>query len=492
MVNQAQHLNGGVMPLLSTKIQAPTLLEPIVPRAELVARLQTSASLRVIAAPPGYGKTTLAALWMRDLVQAAWLTLDELDNDPARFLAYFNRAISQIIEGELELGAPDHAIADALNQLALRPGAGLVMDDYHVIHNDTVHNMVAYVMDHLPANVTLTIISRAQPPLPLARYRLRGELLELTARDLHFTREEAAQLLPNLPAALVDRCYAQTVGWCGGLRLAALLAEQGDVEAFNGAHRYVGDYFTEEVFARQPEDVQEFLLGTSIFNEWSGALCDAVLGRDDSHALLERLEASGVFVLPLDTTRRAYTCLPIFRAFLYDRLCKYHAALLPDLHARAAAWFEREKRYESVVHHLLAAKLYERAAFWIEQQVERLMSRGALALLMGWIDALPDEIVCERATLRALASKHGGRCDTLIEPLSEREVEVLHLISNGMSNPEIAKRLIIAVSTVKTHVKNIYRKLDVDTRYEAMQRARELNLLHIELERQVNYRRMIQ
>jgi LuxR family maltose regulon positive regulatory protein len=448
-------LSGGVT-LLKTKLQRPAMSQPVLPRPHLTARLQGEQAVTVISAPPGAGKTTLLADWASGS-GAAWLTLDELDNDLNRFLAHLIGAVQGTSD------APhDISVTTALNAMTRSPLA-LVLDDFHLISNAAIHDSVSFIIDHLPPRARLILAGRTYPPLPLARWRVAGWLAQID--DLSFTTRETAAFLglAHDDAALLQE---RSGGWIAGLQLAALwLRGGGEARAFGASYRHVYDYFMQEVFAMQSSAAQRFLLQTSIADPLCADLCNALTGRADGQIMLERLEQMNLFVTPLDDLRHAYRYHPLFAEFLREYLSRQGGAA--DLHLRASIWHEHDGTLVAAVDHALEAKAWERAA----SLIERCAAGGTD--VSRWLARLPDDL----------------RPRTLVAPLSDRETEILHLILSGMSNPEIARRLIIAVSTVKTHVKSIYRKLEVDTRYEAMQRARELNLMQIRLEGE--YRRLI-
>ena len=454
--------------LLKTKLQIPTLRYPTIARPHLSARLQSDQPVIVIAAPVGSGKTTLLVEWvLRSDEAVAWLTLDELDNDPNRFLAYLIAAVQGEdwldFYSETPLDAAMTAISNALAQDPLT----LVLDDYHVISNAAIHDAVTFLIDHLPLYARLIIAGRTYPPLPLMRLLLSGQLNQID--DLNFRSDEVTHFLASTEeaAALLAQ---HTEGWIAGLQLAKLWLESGaDAQAFGAGYRHVYDYFMQEVFVPQPAPLQNFLLSTAILDPLCADLCNAVTGRNDGQVMLEWLEQLNLFIRPLDDLRHLYRYHPLFGDFLRECLSRQGMGDMAGLHLRAALWYEHSGDLSRAIDHVLEARAWDRAITLIE--------RCALLGIdvQGWLARLPDD----------LRPAH----TPLVEPLSDREAEVLHLISSGMSNPEIARRLIIAVSTVKTHVKNIYRKLDVDTRYQAMERARDLNLIQLRMEN--DFRRMI-
>jgi LuxR family maltose regulon positive regulatory protein len=321
--------------LVSTKLRPSQARPKLVARPRLTARLEREAGrkLTLISAPAGFGKTTLLAEWLRERAggeeeeSVAWVSLDEADNDPARFLSYLVAALGMIEDGIGEgvlssLRAPGSPALGALtgallNELADLPvELAIVLDDYHLIDSDHVHEVVTFLLERLPSNVHLVIASRIDPPLPLARLRARGQITEINAADLSFARVEAAAFLRdtmglNLSDEDVAALEERTEGWIAGLQLAALSMRDrkdvpGFVRAFSGSHRDVLDFLSEEVLERQSGRVRSFLLETSILERLAGELCDAVTGRDDGQEMLERLDRESLFVVALDDERRWY------------------------------------------------------------------------------------------------------------------------------------------------------------------------------------------
>jgi LuxR family transcriptional regulator, maltose regulon positive regulatory protein len=401
--------------LLATKLHLPSPQPGFVPRPRLLDRLDEglARSLILVCAPAGSGKTALLADWARRTQRAvAWLSLDAGDNDPARFWRHAAAALDRARPGIAEqvtplLGPPAPPSSEALltaliNELAAQPGEDdmlLVLDDYHVIDAAPVHASLTFLLAHLPPGLRLVLASRADPPLPLARLRARGQLAELRAADLRFTPEEAAALLleaagPGLPETAVVALAVRTEGWAAGLQLAALsLRGQADVAAFvatfSGSHRYVLDYLTEEVLERQPEQLREFLLETSVLERLSGELCDAVTGRSDGQAMLEAIEAAGLFLVPLDEVRGWWRYHQLFADLLRARLQQQQPDRLPALHRNAATWSEEHGLADDAVHHALAAGDNAWAARLIERHADAVFFRNERATVQRWPPSWP-------------------------------------------------------------------------------------------------------
>jgi LuxR family maltose regulon positive regulatory protein len=430
--------------LLATKLHVPRPRPGFVPRPRLLARLGEGKEreLVLVCTPAGFGKTSLLGDWVRHRRRpVAWLSLDPGDNDPARFWRHVAVALDGVRPGVAErvaglLGPPPRSfeglVAALVNELAdADDELVLVLDDYHLIRVAAVHASLGFLLEHLPASLRLVLASRADPPLPLARLRARGQLAELRAADLRFTPEEAARLLraavgPELSEAAVATLEARTEGWVAGLQLAALsLRGHGDiaafVEGFSGGHRYVLDYLTEEVLARQPEPLRGFLLETSVLERLSGPLCDAVTGRADSQALLEESERANLFLVPLDEVRGWWRYHHLFADLLRARLQLTHPERVPQLHHAAAAWSEHHGLADDAVRHALAAGDAAWAARLAEKYLQARFQRSEGVTVNRWLNALPDELVGSRPRLlvaRAVWAVVGGRVEE-VEPLLE-------------------------------------------------------------------------
>ena len=394
-------------------------------RPRLSERLSRGAesALTLVSAPAGFGKTTLLAEWLAaapaDGRSVAWLSLDQRDNDPALFWTYLVAALKtaapEVGAGALSLLQPPRPPSEAglvtlLNDLdALSNDVVLVLDDYHVIDAREVQDGMAFLLEHLPPQIHLVIASRADPVLPLARLRGRGELVEIRAADLRFTPGEAAAYLNEmmglvLTAADVAALEGRTEGWIAALQLAALsLQGREDVAAFiagfAGDDRYIVDFLAEEVLQRQPEHVQQFLLQTSILDRLSGPLCDAVTGQDGGKAKLAALERGNLFLVPLDDRRRWYRYHQLFADVLHARLRDEQPDDVPDLHRRASGWYEQNDEPSEAIRHALAAGDFERAADLVELAIPAMRRSRQEAAVLGWLELLPDEVVRVRPVL---------------------------------------------------------------------------------------------
>jgi LuxR family maltose regulon positive regulatory protein len=406
------------LPLLVTKLFVPRPRTPLVPRAHLVDLLQQglARSLTLVSAPAGFGKTTLLAQWLAQSdLPVAWLSLDAEDNDPAHFLSYLIAAL-QTLDAQLGttalallrtplLASPEAVLAVLISELTdRRPREfALVLDDYHVIGSEPIQRGMTFLLEHLPPQLHLILATRADPPLPLARLRAHGHLTEVRTADLRFGGAEVEVFLKeamglDLSPEAMTTLEQRTEGWIAGLQLAALsLQGRSDVSAFlaafSGSHHYVLDYLSEEVLARQPSQVQTFLLHTCLLERLSGSLCDCVTEQGGSQAMLERLERANLFVVALDDERGWYRYHHLFAQVLRSHLQQREPTLLPVLHHRASAWYEQHNLPTEAVQHALAVPDAELAARLIEPIALRVAFQGHLSTVLGWLHALPEELM---------------------------------------------------------------------------------------------------
>lgn len=410
-------------PLIATKLARPPLRLRLVARPRLSARLNEwrSRPLLLISAPPGFGKTTLLASWLADQPASAigWLALDADDNDPVRFFTYMVAATQRALPTlgatarELLQSAPppplQTILATLINDMStLTAPLLLVLDDYHLITTHAIHAALAFLLEHLPPQVHLAILTRADPPLPLARMRARDQLAELRADDLRFTAAEVEPFLSDvmgvaLASAEVAALEARTEGWAAALQLAALaLRGRNDATvllAGLGGQRFLADYLLDEVLNHQPPAIQHFLLHTAILDRMCAPLCAALLAdvapeqlqepaASPSQDILETLERANLFVVALDGEARWYRYHQLFAEFLRSRL----GARAAPLHARAAHWYAQQGFADEAVHHALTAQEYEYAARIVEAQATTLALRGRVQTLGSWLTALPTEL----------------------------------------------------------------------------------------------------
>jgi LuxR family maltose regulon positive regulatory protein len=425
--------------VVGTKLNRPTVRSEHVPRGRLLAALREGAAckLTLIAAPPGFGKTTLLAEWAAAEAErdagVAWLSLDENDNDPARFFTYVVAALQRADPGIVShavaaLGSPGADLLGVVlpafvNDLAELPRpVALVIEDYHLITDEDVHRLFAYLIDRSPQTLRIVLSTRQDPPFPLGRLRARGELAEVRADDLRFGDDEAAAFLVDglhlpLTTADLDRLQAQTEGWPAALYLAALsLRGRSDasrlIERFSGDDRYVVDYLTTEVLARQPPELRKFLLRTSVLKRLSGSLCDAVAGLEGSAARLADLERSNLFLVPLDTTRDWYRYHHLFGDLLRHELEATERAEVPLLHRRASAWYRQASLIVEAADHAIAGGDIEAAAELVGRHYASFVDQGQIATVIRWLEAMPEESVAGDWLLAfagAVVYAHDGR-----------------------------------------------------------------------------------
>jgi LuxR family transcriptional regulator, maltose regulon positive regulatory protein len=438
-------------PLLETKLYAPRLRRGLVARPRLIERMNRGAEskLTLISAPAGFGKTTVLAEWLAaapaDGRSVAWLSLDLADNEAAPFWTYLVAALQTVAPGVgaralSMLRGPqpppiETVLATLLNELRAVPtDVVLVLDDYHLVDGQDVQDGMAYLLEHLPPQIHLVITTRADPPLPLARLRARGELTEIRAADLRFTPDEAAAYLNEvkglgLAAGDVAALEGRTEGWIAALQLAALSMQGRDdvagfIAGFAGDDRYIVDYLVEEVLHRQPEQVRSFLLDTSILGRLSGSLCDAVTGQAGGAATLRALDRRNLFLVPLDDRRQWYRYHHLFADVLRARLHDERPELAPELHRRACEWHEEHGERSEAIRHAMAGGNVERAADLVELAIPATLHNDQAPTLRRWIEALPDELIRARPVLSvgyAATLMEGGKVEGVEARLRDAE-----------------------------------------------------------------------
>ncbi len=431
-------------PILTTKLYSPPPRPEFVARLHLIERLNLGLhrKLSLISAPAGFGKTTLISSWLRGLEKEesptanlqspkfAWLSLDEADNDSSRFLSYLIAAL-QMIAPNIGQNAwealqtsqpppPESLLTTLLNELmSISAKVILVLDDYHLIETPAIDQSLTFLLEHLPPHLHIVITTREDPPLPLARYRARGQMTELRAADLRFTPAEVTRFLNevmglSLTTEAMDSLDQRTEGWIAGLQLAALSMQGREdvitfVKDFAGDNRYIGDYLVEEVLQRQPKAVRDFLLKTSILNRLSGPLCDAICfdldsgsPNQQSQQMLETLERSNLFLIPLDDKRHWYRYHHLFADILQTRLRTDELSnQVPALHRRASEWYEQNNLPTEAIRHAFAAEDFIRAADLVELVWPVIRNGIQPGIWLGWVKMLPDEIVRVRPVLGA-------------------------------------------------------------------------------------------
>jgi LuxR family maltose regulon positive regulatory protein len=428
--------------LVQTKLSIPPRSSALVPRPHLIRQLddgiRAGHKLFLVTAPAGSGKTTLLSEWAHNAERSTpagpsfcWVSLDEQDNDPLLFWSYLFAALETrqpgiaeaarvLLQGEPLKPTPiELALAVLINTLSQESAlsqesdrCALILDDYHVIDNPFIHTAFVYLLEHLPSQLHLALASRSEPPLELARLRARGQLTELRVDALSFAESEAAAFLNSamgldLSPDEIAMLKQRTEGWIAGLQLAAIALRStrrpdadGFVETFSGTHRHVVDYFTSEVLQRQEPDVQAFLLQTCILERLTASLCDQVRGDiGSSQPMLEYLERSNLFLLPLDAERCWYRYHSLWADVLRARLLHEQPEQSPLLHQRASVWFEQHGFLAEAFSHALQAGEAERAASLLEPAARAMVLRGESSTLLSWLEKLDPAIVDSRPDL---------------------------------------------------------------------------------------------
>ena len=438
--------------LLETKLFIPPQRPDLVLRPHLIDLMERgmSGDLIVISAPAGFGKSTLAASWaQRSQESIAWLSLDEDDNDPARFLSYIVASFQKQFPsfgGDLQntLQSSQLPQLEPLLTLLIQEISSLdspvclVLDDIHVITNLAIFETIDFLVRHLPARITLILIGRIDPAIPLSRLRVAGQLTEIRTNDLRFSESEIEEFLNglkdlNLSSEDVSAVGLRTEGWIAGLQLVALsLQDRSDrhefIRNFSGSHHYVIDYLIEEVMFMQPEPVQRFLCRTSVLDQFCASLCDATLEIMDSRKILKHLDDSNLFLIPLDDERNWYRYHHLFSDFLEQCLLEDDAELVPDLHMRAAKWYQEAGQVSEAVNHALAAKNYSWAGQLVERNAEALLEQSELAGLMRLVEKLPEVQILKQPWLciyHTWALRLSGSPYDLVEARLEAVEEVL-------------------------------------------------------------------
>ncbi len=475
-------------PVLTTKLFIPPGRNKVVLRQHLIERLNDglcrdkdqNRKLTLISAPAGFGKTNLVGEWVRQCeTPAAWLSLDEEDNDPIRFLTYLVAALQTIDQhlGDSVLGmlqspqqpAVDLVLTALFNEIAAYPGDFmLVLDDYHVIDSKPVDHAVTFILDHLPPQMHLVVTTREDPHFSLARFRASGQLTELRAADLRFTSAEAAAFLNqvmglNLSANDIAVLETRTEGWIAGLQLAAISMmghkdTAGFIQSFSGSNRFVMDYLAEEVLHQQPASVQNFLLNTAVLDRLCGSLCDDVLlnPSGSGQETLEYLERVNLFIVPLDSERRWYRYHHLFADILRQLFHQRSASPTAEnrekeLHIRASQWFEDHGLQVEAFRHAAAAQDIDRAERLIDGKGIPLHFSGGVTPLLDWLESLEIEVLNSRPSLwwrHAALLLIAGRTDGVEEKLQSAE-SALDAILQGTAPDDKARNLIGQIAAAR-------------------------------------------
>ena len=493
-------------PILATKLYIPPPRSKIVLRTRLIERLNAGCAhgckLTLISAPAGFGKTTLVSEWIANCgMPVAWLSLDERDNDPARFISYLVKALQTIQTGIGEgllaaLQSPqplqfETILTTLLNEISTIPeNFLLVLDDYHSIDSKPVDQSLAFLIEHQPPQMHLLIATREDPDLPLARMRARGQCTELRVADLRFTPAEAAEFLNfvmglNLSETDVAALEARTEGWIAGLQLAAL-SMQGHqdvtsfIQSFTGSHHFVLDYLVEEVLGQQPESIQAFLLRTSILERMCGPLCDAVL-LDSSipgQATLEYLQRANLFIVPQDNERRWYRYHHLFGDLLRKRLGQsFTPGGIAELQIHASEWYENNDLMLEAFRHAAAAHDIERAVRLMESRKMPLHLRGTATAILDWLESLPKSLLDARPALwwkQAALLLMIGQPTGVEEKLQATEAALASTALPGADLDDTTRDLIGQIAAARANVAQV----DAQTEIIQFQTRRALEYLH--------------
>ena len=411
------------VPILPTKLFTPVSPKKLVPRPSLQKLItgDLSRKLTLVSAPAGFGKTTIIVacsnFWDRP---TGWLSLDIGDNDRNRFFSYLIAAIQKIIpdfnkHNSISLNADQNAenqqiLNSLINEiLTIQQQFVLVLDDYHLITNPEIHDLLIYLIENLPSNMHLVVASRSDPPWPLARLRVGNQVTEVRSKDLRFSREEATQFLNEimnlkLTADQIEKLEQQTEGWIAGLQMAAISMQKRDdvsefLESFSGNHHFVMDYLMEEVLNMQSPEVMVFLIKTSILDRLTADLCEVVSGNKYSSAILWKLEKANLFLVPLDDQRNWYRYHHLFADLLQKQLQVQQPNQVVTLHKLASVWFSKAGFIADAVNHAFKTGDLEFAASQIEVHTLPLIQRGEIGITRNWLENLPDETIRSRPVL---------------------------------------------------------------------------------------------
>ncbi len=455
--------------LLSTKLYVPSTRDTLIARPRLLAVLSSALGkgFTLISAPAGYGKTTLVSSWLHErALPCAWLSLEESDNDPVRFLQYLLTALQVVVQSvrtdlldlvdESQPASFQGLVNVLINKIADQElHFVLVLDDFHLIQDQHVLDIVAFLLEHLPGQrMQLVIITRADPPLALSRLRVRNQMVEIRAEQLRFTQPEVVSFVNGMGFTLTDEdmsaLYRRTEGWIAGLQLAGLSMQgcadlPGFIAAFSGSHHYILDYLADEVLKRQDERVRSFLMQTCILSRMCASLCESLLDATpgepaiDGQSMLETLERRNLFIIPLDGERRWYRYHYLFANALSRRLEYQYPQLLPLLYRRASIWYENNGLIGEAIQYALNAGDKERAAQLVEQNGCYLLMSGELITLLKWMDSVEPyfftypQLVIQKGWALTLAGR--------MEPAEQAFQLAEQLVSTLPPSPDVSSKM---------------------------------------------------
>ncbi len=479
-------------PILTTKLYIPSPRPGFVPRPRLIKQLNEGLArgckLILISAPAGFGKSTLVSTWLTSVqTPAAWLSLDEEDGDPARFITYLIAALQKVKSGIGEsllaiLQSPqplqiENILTTLINEIASVPGDFLiVLDDYHALDSSQFDKAMQFLIDHQPVQMHLVIATREDPDLPLARLRGRGQCMELRAADLRFTNNETAEYFNRfmkleLSQQDIDALETRTEGWVVGLQMAAISLEglqdtESFIQSFTGSHRFVMDYLLEEVLSRQPEDIQAFLQKTSILDQMCGSLCDALLENPAaaSQSILDYLDHANLFIIPQDNERCWFRYHHLFISLLRKRLKQ---SLPPEginrLHILASEWFANHDMTLEAFRHASAANDIERAMRLMESNKMQLHLRGTVTTILDWLVTLPNSVLnlhpllwCKLAEMLLLS----GQITQVEEKLEAAEAALAALFPSTGALDSTTRDLIGEIAAIRSNLGVAQQKAD--------------------------------
>lgn len=452
--------------ILRTKLFVPRVRGNLISRPRLLRMLslRPEHKLTLVTAPAGFGKTTLLSDWInQQTFSFGWLSLEEADNDAARFITYLLAAMQSILPNlalepsgiahPISLPSGEAVLTSLLNQVAENTESQrksgqqivLILDDYHLIEEATIHQLLNFLLDHMPHTLHLVIASRADPPLNLVKLRARGQLNEIRVSDLRFTQAEATRFLSqaldhHLSEQQVSALETRTEGWIAGLQLAAVALRGRQnldqfIRAFTGSQRYILDYLADEVLLQQPEEIQDFLMATSILDRMNADLCNAVTQTQTGEKTIRALERANLFLVSLDDEQNWYRYHRLFADLLRYRLKFLAPSRVTELHQRASAWFSAHGLIYEALGHALAAQDYDRAARIIEDSDASLVMRGETRTLMNWLDALPEQYLTQRPRL-SLAYAWAAFVNTDLEEVERRVNTALQAMQSAPSQDE--------------------------------------------------------